>query len=88
MTNVAVTEKPVNALPLELVRDGQDLVVRRGSKELGYAQHWRDSRRNESGFVATAYLRPPPEGGAAGTDLEVRKLADAVRFIAREGVGL
>ena len=71
-----------------LVREGQDLIVRRGGKDLGYAQHWRDTRSKKSGFVATAYQAPPAEGGASGTDQEHRKLIDAVRFIAREGVAL
>ena len=73
---------------VHLVRDGQDIVVMSGGKHLGYARHWRDARRGKSGFVATAYQTPPKGGGASGTDQEHRKLSDAVRFIAREGVGL
>ncbi len=73
---------------VQLVRDGQDVVVMSGGKHLGYARHWRDARRGKSGFVATAYQAPPAEGGAAGIDFEVKKLRDGVAFIRREGVAL
>ncbi len=73
---------------VQLVRDGQDVVVMSGGKHLGYARHWRDTRRGKSGFVATAYQAPPDEGGAAGIDFEVKKLRDGLAFIRREGVAL
>ena len=82
MADLAVT------VPLQLVRDGQDVVVTCAGKHLGYARHWRDARTHKSGFVATAYCAPPAEGGAAGIDFEVKKLSDGVAFIAREGVPL
>lgn len=73
---------------VQLMRDGQDVVVLQGGKHLGYARLWRDARRGKSGFVATAYQAPPAEGGASGRDLEVKKFKDCVAFIAREGVAL
>ena len=73
---------------VQLVRDGQDVVVMQGGKHLGYARHWRDTRSKKSGFVATAYQAPPAEGGAAGIDFEVKKLRDGLAFIQSEGVAL
>ena len=88
MDNLAGTFTFGNGAPVNLVRDGQDIVVMSGDKQLGYARHWRDARRGKSGFVATANLMPPPEGGAAGVDREVKKLRDGLAFIASEGVAL
>jgi len=85
MNNVAGEEAIGNAS--EVVRDGRDVVLMQGDKQLGFATYCHDSvNLYKSCFVANANQRKP--GWACVTVREFRRLRDALNFIRAEGVAL
>ena len=73
--------------PVEVTRQGHEVVVTHKKKDLGYCTPAIDGQGVSHGW--NAYANQRPEGGFARAVLEeFTKLRDAVTFVKREGVAL
>ena len=73
--------------PVEVTRQGHEVVITREDKDLGYCTPAIDGQGVSHGW--NAYANRQPEHGFARAVLEeFAKLKDAVTFVKREGVAL